>query len=81
MITSSENEAVAAKDVVRVRAKLKIDVLASGWNEIPLRLADCAITSALVGDQPARLVGGPDRGYSLVVQKKDFEARVAGAHA
>ena len=71
VITSAENEAIAAKDVVRVRAKLRIEVLAEGWNEIPLRLADCAITSAQVGDQPARLVGGPDRGYSLIVEKKD----------
>lgn len=70
VLTSSENEAVAAKDVVSVRTKLRIDILAEGWNEIPLRLADCAITGALVGDQPARLIGGPDRGYSLIVEKK-----------
>jgi hypothetical protein len=70
VIMSAENEAVAAKDVVRVRAKLKIEVLAEGWNEIPLRLADCAITRAQVGDEPARLVGSSDRGYSLIVEKK-----------
>jgi hypothetical protein len=71
LITEIENEAVAGKDVVRVKAQLKIEVLAEGWSEIPLRLADSAITSATLGDQPARILGGPDQGYRLLVFKKD----------
>ena len=52
LITEAENEATVAKDVVRVKATLKIEVLAEGWQEIPLGLADAAITSAKIGGQP-----------------------------
>ena len=45
VITEIENEATVAKDVVRVKATLKIDLLVEGWHEIPLRLADAAITA------------------------------------
>ncbi len=44
VITEIENEATVAKDVVRVKATVKIDLLVEGWHEIPLRLADAAIT-------------------------------------
>jgi hypothetical protein len=70
LITEIENEATVEKDVVRVKAKLKIEVLAEGWNEIPLRLADAAITSATLGGQPARIIGGPSQDYRLLIEKK-----------
>ena len=59
LLTEVENEATVAKNVVRVKAKVKIEVLAEGWNEIPLRLADAAITRAEIGgaagaDRPRR---------------------------
>ena len=56
VITEIENEATVAKDVVRVKATVKIDLLAEGWHEIPLRLADAAITSATLGGE-----AGPHR--------------------
>ena len=70
VITEIENEATVAKDVVRVKATLKIDLLVEGWHEIPLRLADAAITSATLGGQPARIVGAPGEDYRLLVEKK-----------
>ena len=70
VITEIENEATVAKDVVRVKATVKIDLLAEGWHEIPLRLADAAITAATLGGEPARIVGGPGEDYRLLVEKK-----------
>ncbi|MCD4726062.1 MAG: hypothetical protein K8R46_00230, partial [Pirellulales bacterium] len=70
LITEIENEATVEKDVVRVKAKLKIEVLAEGWNSIPLRLSDAAITRAALGGKPARIVGAPGQGYKLLIDKK-----------
>ncbi|HUT95444.1 MAG TPA: hypothetical protein VMY37_38675, partial [Thermoguttaceae bacterium] len=70
LITEINNEATAEKDVVRVRATVKIEVLAEGWNEVPLRLGDAAITKATLGDQPARIVAHGDAGYKLLIHKE-----------
>jgi hypothetical protein len=70
VITEIENEASVAKDVVRVKATLKIDLLAEGWHELPLRLSDAAISSATLKGEPARIVGGPGEDYKLLVEKK-----------
>jgi autotransporter-associated beta strand protein len=70
LITEIENSATVEKDVVRVKARVKIEVLAEGWNEIPLRLNDAAITSATVAGQPARILGEAGQGYRLLVEKK-----------
>ncbi len=70
LITEVENEATVEKDVVRVKAQLKIEVLAEGWNEISLRLADAAITAATLGGKPARIIGAPGQDYRLLIEKK-----------
>jgi hypothetical protein len=70
LITEVNNEATAEKDVVRVRAEVKIEVLAEGWNEVPLHLADAAITKATLDGQPARIVPQNDAGYKLLVHKE-----------
>lgn len=70
LITEVDNEATVEKDVVRVKAKVKIEVLAEGWNEISLRLADAAITSATFDGKPARIVGTPGQDYRLLIEKK-----------
>jgi hypothetical protein len=74
MISSADSEAVAGKDVLRVTSRLKIDILAPGWHEVALRLSDTAITTATIGGQPARILGGPEQGYRLLVEKKDKAA-------
>ena len=70
VITESENEATVSKDVVRVKAVLKIELLKEGWNAVPLRLADAAITAATIAGQPARIVAAGGEGYKLLVEKK-----------
>ncbi len=70
LITEVENEATAKADVVRVRAAVKIEVLAEGWNEVPLQLADAAITKATLDGQPARIVADEAGGYKLLVHKE-----------
>jgi hypothetical protein len=70
LITEIDNRATVEKDVVRVKAKLKIEVLAEGWTEVPLRLDDAAITSATLADKPARILGEQGQDYRLLVEKK-----------
>ena len=55
IITQIESQATTQKDVVSVTAKISIDLLTEGWHEVPLRLADSAIRSAKIGDEPARV--------------------------
>ena len=69
VITEIDNEAAVAKDVVRVKAAVKIDLLAEGWLQVPLRLSDAAITSATLAGQPARILGGGGD-CKLLVEKK-----------
>jgi hypothetical protein len=70
VITDIENEASVAEEVVNVTAKLKLEILAPGWHQVPLRLADAAILSAKLGDQPARLIADPKIGHTLLIEKK-----------
>ena len=70
LITEIENEATVAGDVIRVNAKLKIEILKPGWNEVPLRLIDAAITAARVDNRPARVVADGDKGYKLLVENQ-----------
>ena len=70
MITEIDNEATVSKDVVRVKAVVKIELLTEGWHEVPLRLADSAITEASIGGQPARIVSAGPAGYKLLLEKK-----------
>ena len=76
IITEIDSVAEATKetkDVVKVKAKLSIDILTDGWHEVPLRLADSAIRSAKIGGQPARVIYVPDQGYKLLYEKKGKE--------
>ena len=75
LITQIEAEATASKDVVGVRAVIRIDVLAQGWHEIPLRLGDSAITLANLAGQPAKLLGTPETGYRLLIENKEKAAK------
>ncbi len=72
MITEVHSDATVEEDVVRVRARVRIEVLTEGWHEIPLRLGDAAITSATIGGAPARIVPGQG-GYRLLLEKKGEE--------
>ncbi len=71
LITEIHSEAVVEKDVVRVTARLKIEVFRAGWHEVPLRLGDAAILSAQLADGPARVA--PGDGYRLLLDKSGKE--------
>ena len=66
LISEMDSVATVSKDVVRVVAKLKMEVLQQGWNVIPLRLGDAAVTAATINEQPARIVHDPNHGYQLL---------------
>lgn len=70
LVTEMSAEATVSKDVVTVRATVRIEVLAEGWTRVPLRLADAAITKATLGDAPARIVFEPGQGYELLVKRE-----------
>lgn len=69
LISEVLNEAVVSRDVVKVSAKVKIELLGTGWHEVPLRLADAAITSATIDGKPARILFDKQAGYRLVVER------------
>ncbi|MCE9552375.1 MAG: hypothetical protein K8T91_03235, partial [Planctomycetes bacterium] len=78
VITDCESEATVEKDVVRVKAQLKIDLLREGWHEVPLRLAGSAILSATVNGQPAPITVNAQGEHMLLVQsdsKRPVEVR------
>ncbi len=68
LIREIDSIAAVERDVVRVEARLRIELLAEGWSEVPLGLADSAILSARIGEGPARLAFRPEQGYVLVVE-------------
>ena len=79
VITEADSEATVNKEVVQVKARLKIDLLESGWITVPLRLNGAGIISAsLVAadgkEEPARLAVTEDGGYKLVVQNESKAA-------
>jgi len=67
LVAEIAGTATVAKDVIEVAAKLRIDLLKPGWNQVALRLGDVAITRATIGQAPARLLATPD-GYVLLVE-------------
>ncbi|MBT3891770.1 MAG: hypothetical protein HOF72_14180 [Planctomycetaceae bacterium] len=74
MITSISSEAIVRGDVMQVSAKLSIQMLGLGWHEIPLRLADAAISEANIGDETARIIFRPGQGYFLLMQRQESDA-------
>ena len=70
LITEIDSEASVRKDIVEVKANLQIEVLGEGWHEVPLRLADAAITESRLSGQPARLLADGKQGYRLLVENK-----------
>jgi len=71
LITAIDSQATVRGDVVRVLAKLNVEVLGKGWHEVPLRLSDAAILSAQLGEQPARIIHRDGQGYFLLVEQEE----------
>ena len=70
LIVESDNDATVMRDVVRVRAKLRVELFEDGWREIPLRLGDAAIARATIDGKPATVVHDDARGYALLYKKE-----------
>ena len=68
VITDIESEATVEANVVRVRARVAIELLGKGWHEIPLRLADAAVRVATIDGEPARVVVADDGSSALLVE-------------
>ncbi|MEA3367221.1 MAG: hypothetical protein U9R68_03795, partial [Planctomycetota bacterium] len=69
LVTEVSGVATVSEDVVTVEATVRIEVLKEGWVQVPLRLADVALTGATLGDEPARIVADAKTGYKLLVEK------------
>ncbi|MCE9605147.1 MAG: hypothetical protein K8U03_09635 [Planctomycetia bacterium] len=69
LISEVLNEAVVSRDVVKVSAKIKLEILGTGWHSVSLRLRDAAITSAKLDGKPARILFDKETGYRLVVER------------
>lgn len=73
VIAEIDSQAAASRDVMTVKAKLQIEVLAEGWHYVHLRLNDAAIQSATISDKPARLIFEEGKGYWVLVEKTGKE--------
>jgi hypothetical protein len=67
LIKVIDSEANVRQDVVVVTANLTIELIGTGWHEVPLNLADAAILSAKLGDADARVIRRGN-GYSLLIE-------------
>lgn len=76
MITESDSTATVSGDVMNVAAEIKIEVLAEGWHEIGLGLAESAIRSASLEGKPARLLFDAQSGYRVLIEKKGKEPQL-----
>ncbi|MDP6523940.1 MAG: hypothetical protein QGI24_01465 [Kiritimatiellia bacterium] len=76
LVTEVSGEAEVIEDVVRVKARVKIELLKKGWHEVPIRLGDVAITSARMGDSAARVVFDKGTGHKLLIEKKGDQPEV-----
>jgi hypothetical protein len=74
LVTEATHEAVVSRDVVKVTAKVKYELLGKGWQKVPLRLTDSAILSAKIGNESARVVQDPQLGYVLLLENKTDKA-------
>lgn len=71
LITEVSGNCEVAEDVVRIKANVRVEILKKGWHEIPLRLADVAVTAAQLGAAPARVVFDKAKGHTLLIEKKN----------
>ncbi|MFM9068495.1 MAG: hypothetical protein ACKOUR_14370, partial [Planctomycetota bacterium] len=80
LITEIDSQSLVERDTLKVTSRLQVELLATGWHLIPLRLGDAAIISARWGDQPAHVIYQQDGYYVLVhhdAQPKPAEAKPA----
>ena len=82
VITAIDSEATAAKSVVRVRARLTIEVLGEeAGSRFPCGCPTAPSPPPPWAREPARIIGDAEKGYALLVEKEGEEAADLGAHA
>lgn len=74
LVSEVDHDATVSKDVVTVRAEVKLDLLTDGWLRIPLGLTDAAITRAAIDGKPARVIFDAGSGYQLLIDKRTQDA-------
>jgi hypothetical protein len=66
-VRSASYAGVADGETVRFTAELEVEVLAKGWQRVPLNFGGVGIEEATIGGEPALLVP-TDAGYDLVLE-------------
>lgn len=66
VITSAQYAAIAEKDLVRIQAEFDVQVLQSGWVELPVRFGQAAIGSVSAEPGPVLLRGTGEGEYALL---------------
>lgn len=74
LLVAAENEANIQRDLMVVKAKLRVELVGKGWHRVPFQLQDVAIQSAKIEGQTATIARGV-AGYELVVEHKSDEAK------
>jgi len=69
LVSEIVGQAIVDQEIVRFQAKLRLEILKTGWCEVPLRLRDVALTRAQLGKSPARLTYDAGEGYRLIVER------------
>jgi hypothetical protein len=75
LIREITSEATIDERVVNVEAKLRIEIIATGWVSIPLRLNQSAVRRATIDGQPARLTYDARTGHRLLYQNREESAQ------
>lgn len=73
IIVEALNHAKVEKEVIEVRADLRIEVFKKGWCEIPLRLRECALLSAKIGEENAKVIAKPDGSHAILMHRSDSD--------
>ncbi len=75
-LVSSDSQAELERALVRIRSQLVIDFMQEGWHRVPLALQGCAMMSAEVAGEPARLIKNDDGSFSLLYQATTADTRI-----
>ncbi|MDR2345880.1 MAG: DUF3060 domain-containing protein [Planctomycetaceae bacterium] len=73
MITEMSGIVKVSDDIVQVESIISIELLKDGWREIPIRLGNVAIVKAEINGEAAKIIGDPNKGYKLIIEKKKTE--------
>ncbi|MCA9107127.1 MAG: hypothetical protein KDA83_17035, partial [Planctomycetales bacterium] len=71
VITAIDSVATVEGTVVSVESTVRLELLASGWHEIPLQLMGSALSQATIDDRPARVFQREDGQQVLLLRNPD----------